>query len=151
MLQVDPSVLFQASSIDKALTTLGTWMWLDTKVRLQVPELKTRSISSIPNTKFLNYLARSYCFLKVLSQWTQGRERWRVPDSWAATWDRYLLAIWKRHMKTEETEDCRWKVLCVNKITIRCDSYDAHRRETDICSLNAMMNSHTWYLSYFLH
>ena len=42
------------------------------------------------------YLARSYCFLKVLSQWTQGRDRWSVPASCAATWDRNLLAIWRK-------------------------------------------------------
>ena len=90
VLEMDPSVLFQASSINEALTTLRTWMRLDPKVRLQVPELK--NYQTVFNSK--KYLARSYCFLKLLSQWTQGRERWRVPDSWAATWDRYLLAIY---------------------------------------------------------
>ena len=90
VLEMDPSVLFQASSINEALTALRTWMRLDPKVRLQVPELK--NYQTVFNSK--KYLARSYCFLKVLSQWTQGRVRWRVPDSWAATWDRYLLAIY---------------------------------------------------------
>ena len=53
------------------------------------------------------YLARSYCFLKVLSQWTQGRDRWSVPASCAATWDRNLLAIWRK------ITHC-WKVVVKN-------------------------------------
>ena len=38
---MDPSVLLQASSVNKTLTTLRTWMRLDAEVRLQVPEPKT--------------------------------------------------------------------------------------------------------------
>ena len=78
VLQMDPSVLFQASSVYEALTTLGTWMRLDAKVRLQVPEPKILLPSQ--TSGFVNYLARSYCFLKVLSQCTQGRERWRFNE-----------------------------------------------------------------------